>query len=305
MATAPEIVSHMLNDPSAYRAAAAAEAKVWAEQFADPAAKSIRAEDQAAAARLRPARQGRDFRAVASERGWRFSRGLSLACGAGFLERELVACGYCDSFVGVDVSSAVLDEARRDAAGLAIEYREGDLNSLELGSEEFDLVIAQNCLHHVLKLEFLAEEIRRCLKPGGVLWIDDFIGETQFQWDDRRLRIANDILAVLPERYRRLRLHDFILEEVRRPPPGELASPFEAIRSSEIVPIFSRHFEIEWRNEFDSLVHLLCPVGGRLNYVETDDGPVIFELLLLLDRLLVENGILGPVAGQYVMRKRS
>jgi SAM-dependent methyltransferase len=303
MTTTAEAIARLRGDPDAYAAAKTAESEAWAEQFGAERHKKVRADDEAAARQLRAGRNGRDFAALAGERGWRFSRGLSLACGSGRAERDLLARGLCRSFVAIDLSEGVLAEARAAAAGLDVEYRVGDLNEAELGTEEFDLVLAQNCLHHVLELESLADRVWRCLKPGGLLWISDFVGETQFQWTDERLRLANQVLAILPPRYRRFRLHNFTIETVRRPEVGNLVSPFEAIRSSEIVPIFSRRFMVEWQHQGDGIMHLLCPIGARANYLETEDGPLLFELLMLLDRILVEHGIVGPVDGQYAMRK--
>jgi SAM-dependent methyltransferase len=304
MVTATEMIQHLRNDRDAYAAAVTAESEAWGEQFGAERIKQIRDADRQAALQLRPARDGKHFPVLARANGWHFSRGLALGCGSGLAERELMGHGICDSFVGIDVSPSVLAEAREAAGALDIEYRVGDLNNTELGCDEFDLVLAQNCLHHVLELEFLADQVWRCLKPGGVLWIDDFVGETQFQWTEERLRIVNEILAILPPRYRHFRLHNFTIETARRPEVGNLASPFEAIRSGDIVSTFAQRFHVELRNEYNSLVHLLCPVGARPNYVETEDGPVIFELLLLLDRILVEKGILSGVGGQYVMRKQ-
>jgi SAM-dependent methyltransferase len=305
METTTEFIERLRSDSEAYTAAKIAEGEAWGEQFGAERLKQVRADDARAALQLRPGRHGRSFGAVARSHGWHFDRGLSLACGSGGAERELIAQGICKHFVGIDVSEAVLVQARAAVSGLPIEYRIGDLNEADLGSAEFDLVVAQNCLHHVLELEFLEDQIWRCLKPGGMLWIDDFIGETQFQWNEERLRIVNEILAILPPRYRRFRLHDFTIEKFQRPEVAQLASPFEAIRSGEIVSIFKRRFLVEWENQYDSVMQLLCPVGARANYLETEDGPVLFDLLMLLDRLLIENGVLAPLAGQYALRKRA
>jgi SAM-dependent methyltransferase len=296
----------LLTDPEAYRKAAAEEGRIWGHHFSDDGPKAIRQADAQAALKLRPARHSRSFVSLARQNGWKFGRGLSLACGSGRAERELIGAGVCDSFVGIDVAEGAVEEARRIAAeqGLDVEYRVGDLNSVELGFEEFDLVVTQNCLHHIVKLEFLADQIACCLKPGGRVWIDDFIGETQFQWLQKRLDIVNEVLSVLPERYRNFRLHGRIMDRFERPVPGSLVSPFEAIRSAEIIPVFRERFEIEVAAERDSIMHLVAPVGSRQNYLETEDGPVIFELLMLLDRLLIENQVLPPLGGQYVMRKR-
>ena len=303
--TAVEAVRRLRADPSAYADAARTEARVWGEHFADRTLQRIRVDDQTAAAILRPGRNLRDVTAVAAEHGWRFHHGLSLACGEGRAERHLMKLGVCDSFRGIDISEQAITEARTRAAaeGLAIEYEVADLNSISLEAERYDFVVTQNCLHHVVELERLADVIWKALRPGGRLWIDDFVGETQFQWLDGRLDIVNAVLAVLPERYRNFRLHNFVAQRINRPRVGDLISPFESIRSGEIVPIFTSRFEVEWYREADAIMHLICPVGARRNFTETEDGPAIFELLMLLDRILIEQKVLPPVAAQYVLRK--
>jgi len=253
---------------------------------------------------LRPAR-GPGLARVFRERDLRFTSGLSLACGNGRAERELLKLGICERFHGIDSSPEAIAEARQNAQGLDLTYEPADLNRLVLEPGAYDLVLTQNCLHSVLELERLAEQIWRSLKPGGCLWIHDYIGESQFQFSDLRLDIANRILAVLPERYRRDRVHDRILRAIARPKPGALASPFEAVRSADIVPVFSRWFDIEYRHEESAFMGRICPRGMRANYTETEDGPVIFELLMLIEGLLVEHGILAPHTGQYLMRRKA
>jgi hypothetical protein len=157
----------------------------------------------------------------------------------------------------------------------------------------------------MLELERLAEQIWRSLKAGGCLWIHDYIGESQFQFDDRRLDIANRILAGLPERYRRDRVRNSVLQTIARPQLDAIASSRDAVRSTDIVPVFSRWFDIEYRHEESAFMGRVCPRGMRANYTETEDGPIIFELLMLIESLLVEHGILGPHTGQYLMRRKA
>jgi len=269
---------------------------------ADP--KAAWEEDKIAALTLRPAR-GPGLARVFRERDLRFTSGLSLACDNGRAERELLKLGICERFHGVDSSPEAIAEARQNAQGLDLTYEAADLNRLVLEPGAYDLVLTQNCLHSVLELERLAEQIWRSLKPGGCLWIHDYIGESQFQFSDLRLDIANRILAVLPERYRRDRVHDRILRAIARPKPGALASPVEAVRAADIVPVFSRWFDIDYRHEESAFMGRVCPRGMRANYTETEDGPVIFELLMLIEGLMVEHGILAPHTGQYLMRRKA
>jgi SAM-dependent methyltransferase len=179
-----------------------------------------------------------------------------------------------------------------------------DLNSVQLPEKQFDLVVAQTCLHHVLFLEHVADQIWCSLKSDGYLWIHDFTGETQSQYEPKRLAIMNQILRILPEKFRRNRLSNRLMAEIKRPEPGTLASPFESIRSSEIIPIFQRWFTIEWKREFSALLHLVAPPGTRAAYTENEDTKALFEILLLLDHLCIEEEIVHSTGGQYLMRPR-
>jgi len=70
------------------------------------------------------------------------------------------------------------------------------------------------------------------------------------------------------------------------------------------MPVFARWFDIEFRNEQNSFMALICGTGMRANYTETEDGPALFELLMAFDALLIENGVLSPHTGLYLMRRR-
>ena len=280
-------------------------ADVWSRvSFEADTKASAWEEDRIAALKLRPGR-GPGLARVFRERNLHFQSGLSLACGNGRAEREFIRLGICERFHGIDVSSDAIEEARQNARGLDLTYETADLNRLVLQLGAYDLVLTQNCLHHVLELEHLAEQIWHSLKPDGCLWIHDYIGESQFQFSEQRLEIANRILAILPERYRRDRVRDRVLRTIARPNPGALASSIEAVRSAEIVPVFGRWFDIDYRHEEGAFMGRLCPRGMRANYTETEDGPVIFELLMLIEGLLVEHGVLSPHTGQYLMRRKA
>jgi SAM-dependent methyltransferase len=175
---------------------------------------------------------------------------------------------------------------------------------VKLPVKRFDLVVAQTCLHHVLFLEHVAEQVWHSLKSEGYLWIHDFIGETQFQYDPERLAMVNKILAVLPEKFRQNTITGNVTNEIKRPEPGDLGSPFESIRSSEIVPVFQRWFTVEWKLEFDAFLRLVVPQGTRAAYLENEDTRALFEILMLLDDLCIKERIVQPSGGQYLMRPK-
>jgi hypothetical protein len=115
----------------------------------------------------------------------------------------------------------------------------------------------------------------------------------------------NRVLAVLPEKFRKNKVNGRLISEIKRPEPGHLGSPFESIRSGEIIPVFQRWFTIEWKLEFDAFLRLVIPHGTRVAYLENEDTKAVFEILMLLDRLCIEEKIVQPVGGQYLMRPRS
>jgi 2-polyprenyl-3-methyl-5-hydroxy-6-metoxy-1,4-benzoquinol methylase len=306
-ASAQEIIKRAMADRSVYDAMAARENEVWGKVLPDRERSEAQTEDVEASAMLGIARDTSSLLWITAKKRLTFEHGLTLGCGAGRRERELVSWGVCRSFHGIDVSEKAIAAARQIAKeqNLPLTYEVADLNFVELPEKAFDLVVAQTCLHHVLFLERVAEQVWRSLKSDGYLWIHDFIGETQGQYDAERLSIMNRILAILPEKFRKNKINGKLVTEIKRPEPGHLGSPFESIRSGEIVPVFQRWFTIEWELEFDAFLHLIVPHGTRTAYLENEDTKALFEILMLLDHLCIEEEIVQPRGGQYLMRPRA
>lgn len=304
---AQEIIDRAMSDRAVYDLMAARENEVWGKILPALAQSEASAADAKASARLKAGRHQASLVQIAKEKGLTFEKGLTLGCGAGRLERHLLASRLCRSFHGIDISENAIAEARATAEreSLSLTYEVGDLNFVQLPQATFDLVVAQTSLHHVLFLEYVAEQVWQTLKPEGYLWIHDFIGETQGQYDPERLAIINRLLALLPEKLRINHINKQTTTQIKIPEPGELGSPFEKIRSEEIVGIFERWFTIEWKGEFNAFLHLIAPPGTRIGYAEDEDTIALFETLVLLDELCIEKGILRPTGGQYLMKPRS
>ncbi len=300
------IIERAMADRAVYDAMAARESEVWGNILPTLERSEARDRDAAASGALRVNRYQGSLLQVARERGLRFELGLSFGCGAGRLERLLLQQGVCRKMHGIDASPQAVAEAREIAQreNLPLTYEVADLNFVKLPPGAFDLVVAQTSLHHVLFLERVAEQAWHSLEEGGYLWIHDFIGETQGQYDSKRLALINELLAILPEKFRRNIIQNRTLSKIVTPEPGRLGSPFEKIRSAEIVDVFQRWFTIEWKKEFTAFLDLVAPPGMRAAYVENEDTKALFEVLLLFDHVCVEEGIVKPVGGQYLMRPR-
>ena len=95
------------------------------------------------------------------------ARVLDLCCGEGYLGRHLLAQG-AGEVTGIDLSTALIDEARRRAGPLGPSYRVDDAQQLgSVADASFDIVISQLAMMDVPDHRKLFAAARRVLAPGG------------------------------------------------------------------------------------------------------------------------------------------
>ena len=100
-------------------------------------------------------------------------RVLDVGCGTGDDARELAALG--GRVVGLDLSEAMVAEARRRGAGSALptEFVAGDIRQLDFEDGSFDGVYAKLVLMHCEDIEASLDELLRVLRPGGRIAVFD------------------------------------------------------------------------------------------------------------------------------------
>lgn len=184
-----------------------------------------------------------------------FERALSIGCGSGALERDLVRRGIVRSIEAFDASPASIELARelaaREGVGDRIQYSIADFNIAVLNPATYDLVCFHQSLHHVEALEHLLREVRRSLKPGGMLYLDEFVGPSRTYWNDLTIRWFTAIYRLFP---RNLRYFDEFAMPVQKEDPSE------AIRSSEILSRLRIGFTIEeFRGYGGNVLAMLFP----------------------------------------------
>src|SRR4051812_33765513 len=138
--------------------------------------------------------------------GRRFERALSIGCGTGALERDLIRremCGSVDAFDGSVVSLHVArEEAQRAGMGSRIRYFAMDFNEPVLARNGYDAVFFHQSAHHVRKLEKIFRAVLHALEPGGILYLDEYIGPSRHEWTMEGIAVQQSIYQALPEELR-------------------------------------------------------------------------------------------------------
>ena len=110
-------------------------------------------------------------------RFWRRGcRLLDVGCGPGTITLDLAARVAPGCTVGVDREAGVIAEAQRllDSRPISgVEFRTADVYALEFDDESFDVVHAHQLLQHLTDPVAALVEMRRVLRPGGVLAVRD------------------------------------------------------------------------------------------------------------------------------------
>ena len=237
--------------------------------------------------------------------------GLALGCGTGHNELELASLGYFKSIDAYDLSPARIEQARERAAavshGKIVDYAVGDVFSVELPQDAYDMIIVRQSLHHFSPLESALERIVGALKPGGWFVFNEFVGPSRFQWTDAQLDAVNDLLARLPERCRIRWKSGTVKRRVHR--PGRLSMMLydstEAAESSRILPIVGRMMRVvEIRGFGGNLLQLLFKDIAH-NFMRDDDETrqllrICFEAE---DELLSADGVYDDFAAGICSRR--
>lgn len=107
--------------------------------------------------------------------GAKSARILDLATGTAAFPILLRKAGHEGSIIGIDRSRAMLARAREKCAALTdIEFAQGDLNALPVGTGEFDAVVVGYGLRYLNDIHVALAVIHDVLRPGGVFISLDF-----------------------------------------------------------------------------------------------------------------------------------
>ncbi|MCM2503692.1 class I SAM-dependent methyltransferase [Aureimonas altamirensis] len=91
-----------------------------------------------------------------------------LGCGFGWASRWMREHG-ASSVLGIDLSRNMIDRAVRDTLVDGIDYRIGDLDTLDLPTSAFDCIFSALAFHYVQDFRRLSAVMHSALKPEGHL----------------------------------------------------------------------------------------------------------------------------------------
>ncbi len=100
---------------------------------------------------------------------------LDVGCGYGRTLAELDRLGY-RNLTGADRSRSLIERGRREYPRLDLRHQAAE--ALEFPAESFDaalLLAVLTCIPSDAEQRSLCAEIRRVLKPGGILYVNDFL----------------------------------------------------------------------------------------------------------------------------------
>jgi len=129
-------------------------------------------------------------------------RWLEAACGPGVVSRALAP--RAGSVHGVDLTPAMVELARREAAGLDnATFAVGDATALDDADGSYDGALARFTIHHVPVPARLVEELARVVRPGGHLLLSlngQQQAEALLEGDERERYDAGELAQLWPER---------------------------------------------------------------------------------------------------------
>ena len=105
-----------------------------------------------------------------------------MGCGPGHVARYLQAHNV--QVCGVDLSAELVERARRLNPG--IEFQQADMMALDIPDEAWVGIVAFYSLIHIPRADMVQalRELRRVLRPGGVLLLSFHIGDETLHLDD-------------------------------------------------------------------------------------------------------------------------
>ena len=159
-------------------------------------------------------------------------------------------------------------------------------------------------------LEEVCAGVAAALKPDGYVFLSEYVGADRFDFPERQKAAIRAAFDLIPERYRcsfDRGVRGPVLRAPLIPDPRAVAAadPSEAVRSSAILEVVERRFEVVARHDAGGTIlqFLLQAISG--NFRTDDPGSlVVLDMLFRIEDALIAAGDLGSDFTLVVARPR-
>lgn len=228
---------------------------------------------------------------------------LSLGAGACGVELVMIAPllakqGTAVELISVDINDDILSQAKAEADKRGVNFKgiAQDINKLTLEKNSYDVIMAFAALHHFEAMDRVAREINKAVKPNGIFVTVDIPTRNGYlMWDETR-KLVELIWKVLPAKFR----WDHTVTKVpilmnSYPDVDYSIGSMECANSEAIMPALRKHLrEIDYVPALSMARRFFDTKFGPNFDLRKPFDKALFELLMTVDDLLIEGGILKP-----------
>ena len=238
-------------------------------------------------------------------------RVLAIGSGMAFIEEHLLANDLVGHIVAYEMSPTA---ARAATARLAdkpyagrLEMRSADVLTENLPDGTFDMVFVQAAIHHFFEIEAMYQLMHRVLKPGGLIWFDEYIGPDHHIYDAHVMAIMNEMDDCLAPQYRWDHLAKHTRQHVPIPSLEFMMQhdPSEGVHASRIMPLAYQYFDISFRQDYGGAIMRPFFTGILPNFDWADPkDQTIARLIILFEQVLTRNGVIPSYHTAVVGHRR-
>jgi SAM-dependent methyltransferase len=228
-----------------------------------------------------------------------FEHGLVLNCGNGWVERAFIDLGLVKRITAFDYSMDLLRGAAKEKGERPISYFRTDVNRIDFGDDQFDLIINVASLHHVQYINRLCRILCSTIKENGILVNYDYIGPHRNQYSFKQRGYINRVNRSLPHSIKKSPLVKAHL------PTMILKDPTEAIHSELIIESISRYFEIVERHDTGGgIAYELLSQNPKLKNVPADELDIHIGRILALDKEYTNLNRVPPLFSYFLAKPK-
>ena len=208
--------------------------------------------------------------------------------------------------IGFELSNELVKKAKSRASSLGVSkivsFKNVDINK-SFASSKFDLIIANQVLHHIVNLEQLLDSCHASMKDDGLLMTRDMIGKNGHQcWPEAKI-VVDKIWSEMPERYKYNCRNG---EKSAEFPNIDFSKwGFERVRSQDILPLINERFGYSHYYAFGVIVERFINRAYGPNYSpKVEDDRDFVDRIQKINDDLIDNRKITPTQMVAYFSKR-